>query len=492
MNMECINTEKDKIINPNEKKTFDEVIKCYEHSLYRAGYILTWILLIESIKRKLYELERGGDASASKLVKQIEAEEKAKKSTDKLIYESGKSCGLYDETEMSVIEYLWGRRCFFAHPYENQPTKTEFQYIIEQAIKIVLPKEVVYNKLRLNEVCEEIVRPHILNNDITEVNQYALSILNRTPILLYPFFFKSLLFIIKDYISTTDSWIVLRIRSLLVNIILDPAVDLSSDEWKFLDDRMKKFPEECIYGYIAAQIWDKLPMSVKDKAFNYLRTCTDLNNQLLLISRIFSTLDSEEKLVSKHKEILYTILQNGDIEKTHYFYRDKDRLIAVLEKIINGRQFIDQNKVIDLFKDQSQNWQDYSEDQQVKLGYLFYDASRMGCWKAISFVDHLSSLPTGELDPVKRGIALSVVLKSDGSIQKYFSDRLKILFKILLSVEDPKKIIDQIISSFNGKTSYDLLGKNTQNIQEIIDSVKDGNPYAEEVGKIFMGYYVVK
>ena len=452
MNMEWINTEKDKIINPNEKKTFDEVIKCYEHSLYRAGYILTWILLIESIKRKLYELERGGDASASKLVKQIEAEEKAKKSTDKLIYESGKSCGLYDETEMSVIEYLWGRRCFFAHPYENQPTKTEFQYIIEQAIKIVLSKEVVYNKLRLNEVCEEIVRPHILNNDITEVNQYALSILNRTPILLY----------------------------------------LSSDEWKFLDDRMKKFPEECIYGYIAAQIWDKLPMSVKDKAFNYLRTCTDLNNQLLLISRIFSTLDSEEKLVSKHKEILYTILQNGDIEKTHYFYRDKDRLIAVLEKIINGRQFIDQNKVIDLFKDQSQNWQDYSEDQQVKLGYLFYDASRMGCWKAISFVDHLSSLPTGELDPVKRGIALSVVLKSDGSIQKYFSDRLKILFKILLSVEDPKKIIDQIISSFNGKTSYDLLGKNTQNIQEIIDSVKDGNPYAEEVGKIFMGYYVVK
>ena len=130
MNMEWINTEKDKIINPNEKKTFDEVIKCYEHSLYRAGYILTWILLIESIKRKLYELERGGDASASKLVKQIEAEEKAKKSTDKLIYESGKSCGLYDETEMSVIEYLWGRRCFFAHPYENQPTKTEFQYII--------------------------------------------------------------------------------------------------------------------------------------------------------------------------------------------------------------------------------------------------------------------------------------------------------------------------------------------------------------------------
>lgn len=490
--MEWINTEKEKIINLSEKKTFDEVIKCYENSLYRAGYILTWILLIESIKRKLYELERGGDVIAAKFVKQIEAEEKAKKSTDKLIYESGKSCGLYDETELSVIEHLWGRRCFFAHPYENKPTKNEFQYIIEQTIKIVLSKEVVYNKQRLEEVCEEIILPHILNNDVTEVNQYALSILHRTPILLYPFFFKSLLFVIKDYIKNPESWIVFRVRALLVNIILDSAVDTSTDEWRFLDERMKKFPEECIYGYISAQIWDKLPMSVKDKAFNYLRTCKDPNNQILLISRIFSVLDREEKLDPKHKEIYYRVIQNGDIEKTHYFYKDKDQLIAVLEKIVNGRQYVDQNKVIDLFKDQSQDWKEYSEHQQIKLGYLFYDASRMGCWKATSFVEHLSSLPSGELDPVKKGIALSVVFKSDGSIQTYFSDRLTILFKILLKVDDPKEVIDQIASVFNGKISYDFLGQNKKHIQTTIDSVKDDNPYAEEVGKIFIKYYTDK
>ena len=44
------------IVEEKDVTNFDDIVKCYQSGLLRAGFLLAWLMLIESLKRKIVEL----------------------------------------------------------------------------------------------------------------------------------------------------------------------------------------------------------------------------------------------------------------------------------------------------------------------------------------------------------------------------------------------------------------------------------------------------
>ena len=51
---------KAQIIDKKDAENFDDLIKCYQNGLLRVGFLLAWLMLIESLKRKIVDLANKG------------------------------------------------------------------------------------------------------------------------------------------------------------------------------------------------------------------------------------------------------------------------------------------------------------------------------------------------------------------------------------------------------------------------------------------------
>ena len=51
------------IASPEDLKIYDEIVEACNHNLLRAAYILAWVAIMESLKKKIYRLADDGDAT---------------------------------------------------------------------------------------------------------------------------------------------------------------------------------------------------------------------------------------------------------------------------------------------------------------------------------------------------------------------------------------------------------------------------------------------
>ena len=102
---------KAQIVEPDDKVLFEEASQCFLNGQLRAAFIMTWISIIESLKRKIFILSNLGDTRATKAIQKIEAAENDKLSADKLIFEESKFCGIIDNADYSKVAFLWEQRC---------------------------------------------------------------------------------------------------------------------------------------------------------------------------------------------------------------------------------------------------------------------------------------------------------------------------------------------------------------------------------------------
>ncbi len=159
-----------KILSDDDKSLFEEVIKCYEQGLYRSGYITAWVLLAESLKRKIYYLASVGDARSIKAKSDIEQDEANHNSTDRKIFDSCKDCEIISIPEHTIISELWNQRCIFAHPYQYTASDVDLEYIMAKMIELSLAKDVKYTSQMIDERFESYWNNvHIIPVDKTEI-----------------------------------------------------------------------------------------------------------------------------------------------------------------------------------------------------------------------------------------------------------------------------------------------------------------------------------
>ncbi len=400
---------RDQIIEEDDKILFNETAGCFLSKHYRASYILSWITIIESLKRKINLFSNLGDSRATEAVKEIEKTEEQKKSTDKLIYEEANKCGILDNSDLSTINFLWEQRCLFAHPYQKQPESDEVKHIIGQSIKLVLGKELLFNKDYLTEFSENVAtKPFFLPNEIERVREYALGIIARTPKGLHPFFFKTLLFRVGEVINVpAKSKELTKLRYFLVELFSKTDIPLSDIQWS-LEDRVTKFPYECFIGFVHPETWDILPLRIKEMLIAYVSNEIG-TNRFINLKYITSALIKAGILEDTLKEQYYSIINGIDYNSSINFYGNNDakfdRIVAELE----SWQYEQQNTVIEHLK--GEGMADFlnllDEKKQFYLGRLLRYCAGNGHWKTQHYISRIIDGSNNVPNNMKAGLAFA-------------------------------------------------------------------------------------
>lgn len=139
------------IIDKKDADNFDDIIRCYQNGLLRAGFLMAWLMLIESLKRKIVELADKGVKVAISELKTITSTEAALHSNDEVIRKGALKCDLITTEEDSVLEMLWGKRCIMSHPYMPEVSESDFRYMVENLITMSLGRSLMWSKPMIDD-----------------------------------------------------------------------------------------------------------------------------------------------------------------------------------------------------------------------------------------------------------------------------------------------------------------------------------------------------
>ena len=416
-----------KILENDDKVLFKEASGCLEHNFFRAAYILGWIALIESLKRKINRFANIGDKKSDKAVEKIEGAEKNKQSADIIIFQEANSCAVIDPNDLNTIQYLWGQRCIFAHPYEIEPDIDDVKYILNQIVKISLGKELLFNKSYISELCNNIAeKPFFLPKNGVQVRDYANKTISRVPENLYPFFFKTLLSkigTIKD--DDTKVYEITKLRNFIVELFSRTNVDLNSTDFG-LEKRAADFPFESFIGYVHIDTWEKIPYRIKEMLIAFMEGLTN-STQLEFIKLTTSALVKRAILEDEFKERFFVKLNSLPIETSIWHYSET---LAKYNRIISDMKTFSydiQNPVIDVLKtDQAIDFlKSLDFEQRFEIGRVLVYAANNSHYKSQNFIPSILSENSEYQDEIKAGIAFGYIFSANNSFRYRIYDLIK-------------------------------------------------------------------
>lgn len=444
-------TERTKVIDAKDQIIFDEVAGCLKNGYRRSAYIMSWIAIIESLKRKIYKFANLGDSSAKKAVEEIENLEAAHKSADVFIYDQAKKCGILADSDVSAIEFFWKKRCVFGHPYETQPTLEENKYIVIEGVRLVLGTELTYNKSYLDEICSMIVdSPHFLPNDIELIKAKAQKIVARTPEHLFPYFFKSLLFKIGQFKDETEPPIeVQKLRIFIIELLRVAKKPLLEAEYGF-NVRVTRFPFTSFCGFVHHEIWEHIPMEAKETLLNYLESTPKNKEQDYYVKFFVKHIREKDKLIEAHAERYCAYLNKQSFDKAVEFYGNNfdtyTRIITEMETYT----YTVQNVVVDYLRQATtvELVNSFTAEQQIGIGKVIQNAAKNNHFSSKNIKTDILKKERGFSDWVRIGIIISIlenVKNMVGANKGELLATLEMLNKVELSV---RKSVYELLSSY--------------------------------------------
>jgi len=483
-NKNWIDELKTRIIESDDGILFDEATGCFLSGHYRAAYILSWISIIESLKRKIKLFSNLGDSRATDAWNEIEKVEGQKASTDRLIFEESNKCGILDNADLSTISYLWEQRCLFAHPYNKQPEEDEVKHIIRQSIKLVLAKELLYNKDFLTELSENIAnKPFFLPTEIERIREFAKRTIARTPESLHPFFFKTLLFKVGEISFNQEKFSELRkLRYYLVELFINTTLSLDNNSWS-LEHRVTNFPFECFVGFVHYEAWGKIPDRIKEMLISYFENEQD-EKKLISLKSIGNNLVKNGVLSDTLKGKYIAKLNGIKFDSAINFYGDNDAKFDRIKTEIESGQYERQNPVIDYLKEEraSSFINSLDKEKLFQLGILIKACAAGGHWKTQYLIPNIVNGLIKFPDWLKAGIAFRNFISKQN---KYSLDKNSIINSIKLlnqiDTEIQQEIYEKIYSILEMDSPNDLefMGFNESELIElstsVVDSIEDWN-----------------
>ena len=386
MDINWLNQQKLKICNSDDAVLFNEVISCYNNKLYRSGYLLAWILLIESLKRKIMRLTSLDDARAKIEWSKIEKMEKAHNSTDYQIAVSSKECEIITDTEFTILNCLWQSRCIYAHPYMQEVDSSDLEHIISKLINITLSKPLLYSQKNITDAIDKLnSSPYIIPSKRTERLDFIHSKLKLIKPKHYVFLYKTLFFNLSKLYDNRDFDKCDFYRLFILELFDTEGVDINSFISCF-EKHIESYPDACWVAFFVPRIWLKIGTKNQDDLFRYIKITSHLNcrDAVLLAHKLLSTCDdiSPDNLLIYEKKLEdYSLLESSSL------YIDKNKFIENIEtNYIFTNKYADQGEFVDYLETVNSLSDLYDDGQTELLGKFLGVCYLNNTFKAISFL----------------------------------------------------------------------------------------------------------
>lgn len=423
-----------RVLNDDDKILFQEACTCFENSSYRAAYIMAWITLIESLKRKISFLSSVEDARSVQAEEEIIRLEVSGKSADRLIFEKAKECEIISETDYPKVEFFWTQRCLFAHPYNQVPTEDELKHIFSQIVTISLERDTFFGMKYIDQLIPLLEKTHITGRGYDEILQYAKRKVSRIRASVYPSFYKKLLYQIGVNIDDSDRLIACRrYRAFIVAIIERVGDQIGNSEWN-LESKAEQFPFSVWFGAVSTTTWNYFPVNVKELLIRYISEEKDERRQRFIFNIIQGLIDNnvfEEKFKNRFVAYLNELTFDAAIE----YYQTPNKLERVVHEL-KTYSFDRQNKVINFFKTEKgeEFISDLEESQLFWIGRLLQESERNGSWATENYISSLLKTTSNDQLDLLGGVMFGHFINSTNQLRTDIN--FKKIDKLLTILDD--------------------------------------------------------
>jgi len=453
--IEWLDKLKSQIIEARDKENFDDLIKCYQNNLLRAGFVMAWLMLVESLKRKIVALADKEVKVAKEALSTIEGTEKAMHSNDEVIWKGAAKCDLITKEEESVIELLWKKRCIMSHPYMPNVKEIDLRYMLENLVSISLAKTVMWSQTMIQDFFDDIKNSvFIIPNTDEGRREYANNILTLIPKKNWPFFWKTLFFEYSISIGTGKRKQTAFMKLLAAMFITMPDVDINDPKFT-LEKQLKGYCAVCWRVFSTRSTWKKLNKEYQGQLFRFLEDNKNESNKVLeYASRLVKKIDD---LDEENLNCYNACLKEYDVFDVERYYVNKDDFLdRVYEEKISGWQFGEHGQFVEWMKSMTEEKiSDYTSEQIRRLGSFMQLSCWNGTFKAQDFVRYYYGDWINHIDFVK-GFLIENCTDADGNL-KLDIQKMEYSFKILshLNEEQRLEVIAEIDKLPNGKPNND-------------------------------------
>ncbi|MBR4823989.1 MAG: hypothetical protein IKZ86_04260 [Spirochaetaceae bacterium] len=421
-----------KIQNEEDKILISDAIKLADSGFLRASYIMSFIACIESIKRRFIELGKK-DSNIGRITTEIRNKEERHEAVEKFVIDKAKELMLIDDIEKAKLEYFWGMRSVYSHPYEQNPSYLDCQHIINSIFEIVLSKPLLIRTGVLSSIIKRITdEESYIRNDNCEIDNFVKELFIRVDPTCFSYFWYKIIESIENTpVEEHKSICYLRQKQICKSLLRNFGYNTI-----FKDDTEI---ENFIYQHKPATVL----------FFSNCEVFRILNNRLQdIIFRILIEQGKNKRLNKLYNEKL---LSNANINelKTYISTKTSHELVnfsstLTIEKVINELKtyvWDRQNAVYPILKSEEfyESLSLCTVDLQITLGRNILQAST----SAFSIGDFLSELTDntfGEKYPVnvKKGIVFECFINERKRIRAKL-DNLCCVEKIFSSIKTTER-----------------------------------------------------
>jgi len=432
---------KNKIVDSRDANNFDDIIKCYQSGLFRAGFLMAWLMLIESLKRKVVTLDANGVKAAKVELEKINQIETKMQSNDEVIRKAALACDLISKEEAEVLELLWKKRCIMSHPYMPEVKESDFRYMVENLVDITLGKELMWSQTMIDEYFETLRNStFIIPDTLAEKKEEADKVLALIPVKNYPYFWKKVFFEFSTALENSTKKHHLMLRVLAMRFVQLEGVDITDAKYT-LAIQIQKHCIVCWGVFYVIKTWNKLNDDFQGQMFRFLRDNKKEAKKVLWLA--VNLVKNHGDLKDEYKDCFYAALGHYDVIDMERYYIDKQKFLRRLyADKIELNNFNDQGDFVDMLESMGKDEKnDYSETQLTKIGRWVETCCYVGTYKAHYFVakDTVWSRDAN----FTKGVALEGLTDDDGCL--YLSKRhLQYVMPVLYHTIDKMAVIDAI------------------------------------------------
>lgn len=441
MNTTWIENLKKKIVDPKDASNFDDIIKCYQSGLLRAGFLMAWLMLIESLKRKVIALESNGVKAAKVELDKINLVETKMQSNDEVIRKAALNCDLISKEEAEVLELLWKKRCIMSHPYMPDVKESDFRYMVENLVDISLAKELMWSQTMIDEYFETLKNStFIIPDTLEEKKEDADKVLALIPAKNYPYFWKKVFYEFSIALENSTKKHHLMLRVLAMRFVLLDGIDLTDAKYT-LASQIQRYCTVCWGIFYVVKTWNKLNDDFQGQMFRFLKDNRKEAKKVLWLA--VNLIKNHEGLKDEYKNCFYAALGDYDVIDMERYYIDKQKFLKRLYAAkIEPNNYINQGEFIDMLESMGDNdKKDYNETQLTQIGRWVERCCYVGTYKAQDFVSK-ETVWTKDTNFAK-GVALEGLTDNDGCL--YISKRhLQFVMPVFYRIKEKIAVIEAL------------------------------------------------
>ena len=118
---------------------FDEAVRCFEQTAYRAALVMTWLAIAEGLRHR-FEVAAQRDLELSSLLEEVAQRERDRYAIDTFLLDKARKHELINEHEYRELAHIRDQRNRFAHPGGASPSRAQVLAALDTAVHIVLSR----------------------------------------------------------------------------------------------------------------------------------------------------------------------------------------------------------------------------------------------------------------------------------------------------------------------------------------------------------------